>query len=728
MTGGLIQIITSGKQDIYLTINPQITFFKKVFRRYTNFSLELIEINPEQPAEYNSIVSFILNTGDLIHRCYFEIDLPLLSFPDSYIKDLKYIKKKETDLENLNKLINEWKDYYDNLKGFADIEIPLYRNLYNLLQTENISINFLKDEVGRYNLINKESKDLYKNKIDEMVFDLVNISGYIISINKLIINEEITDNYDKCKFISRYEILNKLEEMYKNIIEYLKFYNNKKIYYNKLKNEKVKPNQIEFNYAPYLGHNYIDSVKLEIGGLELESYQKDILHINQMHYIKPDYMNNYLEMIGHYSELNEFNNLSKGSTKILVPLIFWFNKNAGSSLPLVSLQYSQIVINAKISELKNIINFENFGKMFDNLLILTINNLTNNKFILNKNLIYKNVKYNIENKSIIYYCIYINNELLKNVFPDLTDDEINIILINNGSEYTLNEITKMLNPNLSDEEIINTNNLNGNNKQWIINRNQWISFMINIKNQLYSSFAFKVGSYYPYIDFNLYYSLIENPKIKLICEAVYLDDVERAKFSNSKLEYVIEVFNENTFNFKSQENFDCELSFNNPCKELLWYIQPQIYLDGFSGFGQNTKLLFDTFEYFSYDPINKQKLTFNQLDAIFNNVDFNYWTYYNSYKYLNNILPNGIYYKSFCLYPEDSQPSGTVNFREIRGKQFKIDLNKNFIKEYLSFLQTLYKFQLNIIPNKNFIVLKFIAKQYDLLVIHKGQATLLFNS
>ena len=49
MTGGLLQIVTSGKQDIYLTINPEITFFKKVYRRYTNFALELKEISPEQP-------------------------------------------------------------------------------------------------------------------------------------------------------------------------------------------------------------------------------------------------------------------------------------------------------------------------------------------------------------------------------------------------------------------------------------------------------------------------------------------------------------------------------------------------------------------------------------------------------------------------------------------------------------------------------------------------------
>jgi hypothetical protein len=115
MTGGLVQIVTSGKQDIYLTIKPEITFFKKVFRRYTNFSLELIEIAPEQASEFNNTVSFNINNGDAIHRCYLEIDLPLLSFSDEYITHDNYIKQKSTQLSNLTTQINIWKDYYNNL-------------------------------------------------------------------------------------------------------------------------------------------------------------------------------------------------------------------------------------------------------------------------------------------------------------------------------------------------------------------------------------------------------------------------------------------------------------------------------------------------------------------------------------------------------------------------------------------------------------------------------------
>ena len=38
MGGGLIQLVAIGAQDVVLTGDPQITFFKTVYRRYTNFS------------------------------------------------------------------------------------------------------------------------------------------------------------------------------------------------------------------------------------------------------------------------------------------------------------------------------------------------------------------------------------------------------------------------------------------------------------------------------------------------------------------------------------------------------------------------------------------------------------------------------------------------------------------------------------------------------------------
>ena len=75
MGGGLMQLVAYGAQDIYLTGNPQITFFKVVYRRHTNFSMETIEqtISGSQTASGSGTVTISRN-GDLVYKVYVTVD------------------------------------------------------------------------------------------------------------------------------------------------------------------------------------------------------------------------------------------------------------------------------------------------------------------------------------------------------------------------------------------------------------------------------------------------------------------------------------------------------------------------------------------------------------------------------------------------------------------------------------------------------------------------------
>ena len=75
MGGGLMQLVAYGAQDIYLTGNPQITFFKVVYRRHTNFSMEAIEQTWNGPSNGSSgrCTATISRNGDLVHRMYLEL-------------------------------------------------------------------------------------------------------------------------------------------------------------------------------------------------------------------------------------------------------------------------------------------------------------------------------------------------------------------------------------------------------------------------------------------------------------------------------------------------------------------------------------------------------------------------------------------------------------------------------------------------------------------------------
>jgi hypothetical protein len=74
MGGGLMQLVAYGAQDIYLTGNPQITFFKVVYRRHTNFSMECIKQSFKGAVGAGArVVATLARNGDLVHDCFLRV-------------------------------------------------------------------------------------------------------------------------------------------------------------------------------------------------------------------------------------------------------------------------------------------------------------------------------------------------------------------------------------------------------------------------------------------------------------------------------------------------------------------------------------------------------------------------------------------------------------------------------------------------------------------------------
>ena len=74
---GLLILVSVGKQNIYLSTQPEITFFKTVYKRYTNFSIE------PTPQYFKTTPDFgrrctvsIGRNADLVNRCYLNVELP----------------------------------------------------------------------------------------------------------------------------------------------------------------------------------------------------------------------------------------------------------------------------------------------------------------------------------------------------------------------------------------------------------------------------------------------------------------------------------------------------------------------------------------------------------------------------------------------------------------------------------------------------------------------------
>lgn len=128
MGGGLMQLVAYGAQDVYLTGNPQITFFKVVYRRHTNFAVESIQQTFNGSADFDrKVTATISRNGDLITNVYLQVEMPKI--PDSvdgayYVNSVGHALMKTVELEiggqRIDKHYSEWLEIWAQLTTPAE--------------------------------------------------------------------------------------------------------------------------------------------------------------------------------------------------------------------------------------------------------------------------------------------------------------------------------------------------------------------------------------------------------------------------------------------------------------------------------------------------------------------------------------------------------------------------------------------------------------------------------
>jgi hypothetical protein len=167
MGGGLMQLVAYGAQDIYLTGNPQITFFKVVYRRHTNFSMETINQTFNSTVDFGRKSSVIIaRNGDLISRMYLQIKLPALDQTQSTDVDTStyvswtngignaLIKSVSIDIggQEIDKHYGEWMDIWHEL-NLSDEQKKNYNNMVgNSMDNSGSNPKFVALEGSERNL------------------------------------------------------------------------------------------------------------------------------------------------------------------------------------------------------------------------------------------------------------------------------------------------------------------------------------------------------------------------------------------------------------------------------------------------------------------------------------------------------------------------------------------------------------------------------------------------
>lgn len=127
MAGGLMQLVAYGAQDVYLSSNPQITMFKVVYRRHTNFAIESIENTFNGQADFGKrVTATISRNGDLVTRVYLQVDIPTVAKTGgagfAWTRYLGHVLIKEVEVQIGGQRID--KHYGDWLTIWSELTLP----------------------------------------------------------------------------------------------------------------------------------------------------------------------------------------------------------------------------------------------------------------------------------------------------------------------------------------------------------------------------------------------------------------------------------------------------------------------------------------------------------------------------------------------------------------------------------------------------------------------------
>ncbi len=196
MPGGIINIATYGSQDLFLTGTPEITYFKLVYRRHTNFALESVRLKFDDTVNFGKFSTLTIpKSGDLIHKMYLEVILPEVYF------------ERNINTSKVNQLIELYDKYlyeYETIRCFMEINTEAYRRASEIYELDNITnssnqmISAIIDTFSESNISSSSSSNDFSCSFD--INTLVDEFKKILEDTTLSPSSPITCKYVLCKF------------------------------------------------------------------------------------------------------------------------------------------------------------------------------------------------------------------------------------------------------------------------------------------------------------------------------------------------------------------------------------------------------------------------------------------------------------------------------------------------------------------------------------------------
>lgn len=297
MAGAIAQLVSYGAQDVYLTGNPQITFFKSVYRRHTNFALESIQQVFDGDSDFGKFpTATIARNGDLVGPMWIEVTLPSLLGYD--IVPTPPVSPGSLTLANTSNVVN--------------------------------NPNVVKDPSGNYWQTNRSG--VYSN----LVALYSNVSGEYFSAG----TAGIPSTYSG------------------NIITwpYMTFTGNGMANSPPISNVSIPTSNLR--YVNGVGLALFNSIELQLGGQRIDKHYSNWWDVWAELTETSEKLTGYNKMVGRYDQSYYNTNwdltMANGGT-YYIPMKFCYNRNPGLYMPLVALPYHELKLNFDINNYLNLV-------------------------------------------------------------------------------------------------------------------------------------------------------------------------------------------------------------------------------------------------------------------------------------------------------------------------------------------------------------------------------------
>ena len=413
MGGGTLQLVAYGGQDIHIIGNPEMSFFKSVYRRHTNFAMECIKqpmLGPIRSEAFKA--SFKLGRdGDLINKMHLQIKLPeqknLLLTKGQGIDRTKFTVNMGTNILSHINIINAGSGYIygatikiggqniDNARVVINSSNGIDKIIINDRSSEygsgapsviiegncdpslktgveeydnnlkkfgsNASAEAIISENGIKDITNPSPVGNYFRKPETTSSNssyppaletiISNNNGEIVKINVLRSGE----------YESGTQALIEINETYTNLPSILTDISNDENDVQETSGTTSRKNAwISYQNQP--AYCYIKDIELKIGEQSIDKHTGQYYDIHDTFFDKEpeniDYLTGKNNIVGQWPPkdniIGNISSLVPREIDLLVPLKFWFTKNTGQSLPMIALQYHDVNIDINFRDLREI--------------------------------------------------------------------------------------------------------------------------------------------------------------------------------------------------------------------------------------------------------------------------------------------------------------------------------------------------------------------------------------